>query len=217
MPHNKKQPLTEISGNSNLRRTERVLRRSLTSDDDDDDDAAAGYSLAGNDYVHKAGENDDDNCDGNTLRSMMRTGRLRRMSSRYSLRARSLKERWRFPITSQQGMDGAVESAMGGMLIASQSVSSSRGTSPRKTGHVERVEEAFGLARPIMSGIRARIGVLRGRAETAPAKLESMTTPAVVGNGRARFIAGDELGAYTPVRLMEPSGMLSDGWRWSVC
>jgi len=204
------------------------LRRSLTSDDDDDDDVDDCYVRDNHDI-----RGGDDDGDGNTAlrRNQIRTGRLRRISSRYSLRARSLRERWRFPlIASQQqggGFDGAVESAIGWMLFASshsQSYPTSREGSPRKNKEgcsgrqVERrVEEAFGLARPIMSGIRARIGVLRGRAETAPAKLESMTTPAVVGNGRARFIAGDELGAYTPVRLMEPSGMLSDGWRWSVC
>lgn len=187
------------------------MRRSLTSDDDDDD-----FYVGNND----AQEGDDD--DRNTMRSRMRTGRLRRISSRYSLRARSLRERWRLPITSQGGLDGAIESAIGGMLFASRSVPSSRGSSPRKVkdedrlGHVEKVErETFGLARPIMSGIRARIGVLRGRAETAPAKLETAIVGGTGGN-RARFIAGDEQGANTPVRLMQPA-MLSDGWRWSVC
>lgn len=123
------------------------------------------------------------------------------------------------------GMDGAVESAIGGMLFVQQASSSSsasplRNTSPKKLwemmGEGEGHPQLFGLSRPIMSGIRARIGVLRGRAETAPARIEtniSSTTTPIVRGATARFIAGDREGGSGPVRLID----MSDVWRWSVC
>lgn len=68
------------------------------------------------------------------------------------------------------GLDGAIEIAMSGMIVAQQRASDGTENSEGSEGRMQ----PFGLARPIMSGIRARIGFLRKRADTAPAKLETL-------------------------------------------
>lgn len=115
------------------------------------------------------------------------------------------------------GLDGAIESAMGGMLLAQQA--SLTPPSPRRTTvkDTSQQQQTFGLSRPIMQGIRARVGFLRKRAETAPARIETPVSASSSNSSGARFIAGDVGGLHGPVRLIEPLALNSAaGWRRSV-
>lgn len=117
------------------------------------------------------------------------------------------------------GLDGAIECAMEGMLL---SASSRKEVHPLKSTIRESStfgEQNFGLSRPIMQGIRARVGFLRKRAETAPAQLETpvpSSASSSASSSGARFIAGDVGGLHEPIRLMEPLTPSSRAWRRSV-
>lgn len=132
---------------------------------------------------------------------------LRRISSRVSLRsisrARNLRAKWR---TGMPGLDGAIECAMSGMLFAQKNSSSSPTPSTIESEEGKK-RVSFVLARPIGQGIRDRIGFLRKRADTAPAKLQTQTL-----SSGARFIAGDVGGLHGPVRLIDPLTRSSGIW-----